>query len=611
MKKGILFLLIVFFSLSVIAQTKLDSVQQLEEVVLKADRYLKTFTNTQKVQTLKDTVFSRSAPSLTQLLNYNSTLYFKENGLGMVSSPSFRGTTAQQTAVAWNGININSQFNGQTDFNTINIRNFDGVSIRSGGGSVLYGSGAIGGSIHLNNNISFNEGFNNSVYANYGSFNTLDVGVKSGFSSKQFSVDVAVSRSSSDNDYDYVDSDKTNLNGAFYNQSISANFGYKINAKNILKFYSYLYDGEREFSFIFPSETPTKYQDLNSRNMLEWNGVYGKFVSTLKLAYLTENYKYFANSNLDTYSFGKAKTLIGKYDLSYRVFKDAMLQGVVDITNTSGEGSSIDNNKRTISSFSLLYKQQVKSFFYEATIRKEVTNNYDSPLLYSLGLQYKFGNHYTLNINGSKNFRIPTYNDLYWEGSGNVNLKPETSQQIEIGNQLDFKHLSFSATGFYNNIKDMIRWLPTGSVWQPVNTDHVETYGVESKLDFKYHIKEHQFSLGSSYAYTISKNKQTNQQLTYVPKHKVTGLFNYQYKRAALYYETLYVGEVLTLEDDDPKYILDAYLVSNMGLSYALGKQKQFTVGTQIKNLYNKNYQSVASRYMPGINYNFYLNFNF
>ncbi|WP_452232015.1 TonB-dependent receptor plug domain-containing protein [Lacinutrix sp. MEBiC02595] len=611
MKKNILFLFGIVFSLSCFSQTRLDTVQQLDEVVLKSDTYLKTFSNTQSVTTLKDTILSRSAPSLTQLLNYNSTIYFKENGLGMVSSPSFRGTTAQQTAVAWNGININSQFNGQTDFNTINIRNFDAVSIRSGGGSVLYGSGAIGGSIHLNNDIKFNTGFENSLYANYGSYTTLDLGVKSRFSSEKFSADVAISRSSSDNDYDYVDSDKTNLNGAFYNQSISANFGYKLNKKNILKLYSYLYDGEREFSFIFPSETPTKYQDLNSRNMLEWNGLYGKFISTLKVAYLTEKYKYFANSNTDTYSFGEAKTLIGKYDLSYKIFKDAMLQGVMDITNTTGKGSSIGESDRTISSFSVLYKQEIKSFLYEAALRKEITNNYDSPLLYSLGLQYKFGAHYTVNVNGSKNFRIPTYNDLYWEGSGNQDLNPETSNQIEMGHALQFKHVSFSATGFYNDMEDMIRWLPTGSVWKPVNTDHVETYGVESKLDVKYNVKAHQFALGGTYAYTVSKNKETDLQLIYVPKHKATATFNYQHKRASFYYQTLYVGEVLTLQDDDPKYILDAYFVSNIGLSYALGKKQQFTLGGQIKNLYNENYQSVASRYMPGINYNFYLNFNF
>jgi iron complex outermembrane receptor protein len=73
---------------------------------------------------------ARSGASLTALLLANTAVYFKENGPGMVSSPSFRGTSAQQTAVIWNGLNINSQLNGQTDFSTVNARDFNQVSVR-------------------------------------------------------------------------------------------------------------------------------------------------------------------------------------------------------------------------------------------------------------------------------------------------------------------------------------------------------------------------------------------------------------------------------------------------------------------------------------------------
>jgi iron complex outermembrane receptor protein len=52
-------------------------------------------------------------------LRFQSSIYIKENGRGAVSSPSFRGTTAQQTAFVWNGININSNFLGQGDINNI------------------------------------------------------------------------------------------------------------------------------------------------------------------------------------------------------------------------------------------------------------------------------------------------------------------------------------------------------------------------------------------------------------------------------------------------------------------------------------------------------------
>src|SRR5690606_13909189 len=124
----------------------------LDEVII-SDVTLREFSKSQSILTITDSTITKNNASLTDLLKFTTPIYFKENGYGMVSSPSFRGTTAQQTAVIWNGININSQFNGQTDFNTISSKSFNEIDVKSGGGSVVYGTSAIGGSIHLNNQL--------------------------------------------------------------------------------------------------------------------------------------------------------------------------------------------------------------------------------------------------------------------------------------------------------------------------------------------------------------------------------------------------------------------------------------------------------------------------
>ena len=131
---------------------------ELEEVIV-SDSRLKRYTEGHKLKILRDSTLQRNGVFLTSLLAFNSNIYFKENGFGMVSSPAFRGTNASHTAVVWNGININSQLNGQVDFNTINPFNYSSVAIRSGGGSVQFGSGAIGGSVHLNNDLRFEKHF--------------------------------------------------------------------------------------------------------------------------------------------------------------------------------------------------------------------------------------------------------------------------------------------------------------------------------------------------------------------------------------------------------------------------------------------------------------------
>ena len=141
-----------------------DSTAILLREVEVSDHLLKDFSKTQNITTLSDSIIKRNASFLTSLLNYNSLIYFKENGLGGASSPSFRGTTASQTAVVWNGININSQLLGQTDFNTINSLGFNSITVKPGGGSVLYGSGAIGGSIHLNTDLYYYKKFENEVF---------------------------------------------------------------------------------------------------------------------------------------------------------------------------------------------------------------------------------------------------------------------------------------------------------------------------------------------------------------------------------------------------------------------------------------------------------------
>ncbi|RYJ40508.1 TonB-dependent receptor plug domain-containing protein [Flavobacterium beibuense] len=584
-----------------------DTIVQLKEVVI-SDTQLKNFTNTQSILTLNDSVININQSSLTSLLNYNTTVYFKENGLGMVSSPSFRGTTAQQTAVVWNGININSQLNGQTDFNVINTRDFDAIDVRAGGGSVIYGSSAIGGSIHLNNQLEYKKKFTNSVRANYGSFNTFGANYTGTVADDKFSAALSITRNSSDNDYDYVGKDGHNLNGQYYNNSASATLGYKINQSNVLTLYSYLFDGERHFSLIFPSETRTKYYNLNTRNMLEWTGNYGRFTSKLKGAFLSEKYKYYDNIDDKGYDYGKSESVIGNYDLLFRINDKIKLNSVFNFTQTKGYGSNLEGAERSIGSAGLLFSHAVtQKLLYEAGLRKEATNNYDSPLLYSAGVRYRVSDFYLVRVNGSKNFRIPTFQDLYWQGSGNTDLKPESSVQGEIGNEFTIKNVSLTLTGYYIKLKDMLRWLPTGSVWRPQNTDRVRTYGLEAAFKYTKNFNNHQFAFNAVYGYTKSEDETTGYQLIYVPYNKASGALSYNYKKLSAYYQFLYVGEVFTRSDNNSRYNIDAYNTGNVGVEYNFGKSKIYRLGAQVLNVWNADYVNVDSRQMPGRNYNIYL----
>jgi len=247
----------------------------------------------QPIISISKTELANYRPQLTEVLQFETSIYFKENGFGMVSSASFRGTTAQQTAVVWNGININSQFLGQTDFNLINTQNISEVLVRPGGGSSQFGTGAIGGVVYLNNQLAVNKKNTYQISASYGSFNTKNISTNHDISGKKTDLQIGLSYLDSDNDYKYLKSDNYNENGQFYNINASVNGVYQPNAKNTFKLFSNWFTGQRHLSIVETTQTRNKYDDEQLRLLSEYQYKIGKSQSTVKVALINE--KYFFN----------------------------------------------------------------------------------------------------------------------------------------------------------------------------------------------------------------------------------------------------------------------------------------------------------------------------
>jgi len=597
--KKLLFVMLFLVCQTILAQQ--DAVVLKE--VLVSDFQLKHFSDTQSVQKLNDSIIGRNQSSLTSLLNFNSVVYFKENGLGMVSSPSFRGTTAQQTAVIWNGININSQLNGQTDFNTITTRDFSNISVKAGGGSIIYGSSAIGGSIHLNNDLSFKQRFENEIRLNYGSFHTFGGNYKLAAADAKTSVTLSVSRNSSDNDYEYLNTKNIrNENGQFYNTSVNLAFGYKLDKANVLKLYSQVFESERHFSGTLVSPSRSKYQDLNARNLLEWTASNRVLISTVKVAFLSEKYKYFSDFDSDRFETSKAETFIAKYDLNWKISPMINVNGILDYTKTKGIGSNIGDETRNIASAVLLFKHQLlKKLEYDFSVRKEITNAYQSPVLFGFGAKFTASEHYNIKIDASRNFRIPTFNDLYWQGAGNPDLKPESSYQGEIGQEVSVGNFTISAAAYYMKIKNLLLWMPNGNIWIPENVGKVDSYGAEGLLNFHKKIGSHFIEANATYAYTVSENEQLKKQLAYVPYHKFNAALVYSFKKITFNYQYLFNGQIFTLADESD--ILKGYQVSNVGIDFDFGSKDIYKIGFQAFNIWNESYQSMPQRPLPGRNY--------
>jgi len=269
MNKAVVYSLF-FSTFSYIAYSQSNSSIELEELIIEKSK-ISNQSKSQNSIVLNDSLVENSVGTFTDFLQKNTTLYFKENGYGMVSSPSFRGTTAQQTSVLWNGIKINSSLLGQTDFNSTAFKSYDNIVVKPGGGSVLYGSSAIGGTIHLNNQLEFNRKTENEIQLNYGSFNTQGIHYKISTGFEKFAVNAHFGYNKSDNDYEWIGKNRKNINGQFFNTDFGAELAYKINTKNTVEFYSSSYNDDRHFALLTPYQTKTKYQNNYNRNLLKWH----------------------------------------------------------------------------------------------------------------------------------------------------------------------------------------------------------------------------------------------------------------------------------------------------------------------------------------------------
>lgn len=598
MKKSFFYILLPILLHSLQGYSQLDSINYLQEVVL-SDVHLYRNSESNRVQVLNDSVLERNAPSLASVLKFNSPLYFRENGAGMVASVSFRGTSASQTAVVWNGININSQFTGQTDFNSILTSGYENVAIRSGGGAVLYGSGAIGGSVHLNNKFRFSSGFRNKLSLDYGSFDTFFGSLDTEFASDKVSLQLNISRHSSDNDYPYPNSEKKNFNGDYRNSGLSAAVAYLLNETNTLKFYTNLYDGDRGFSGTLSLASKSIYEDHHSRNLLEWNSYMGKFGSGLKLAYLREKYKYFENRNSENFSFGEAETALAKYSLSYGLSPKLEITALLEYQHTTGEGTNIlSTPKRETGSAGILLSHNLYPLRYELSARAEFSNVYDSPVLFSAGAVYDISDSYTIKGNISRNYRIPTFNDLFWHFGGNPDLKPEKSLQAELGQEFRFFGAELGLSFFVIQTEDLLRWVPnTGGRWSPQNTEDARNYGLETSLNWSLIFSGQTLRLNSTYAYTRAIDRAVDKELIYVPAHKATASAGYGFQNWDIYLQFLYNGRIFTSSDNN--YTLPGYAVSNAGIGYSLLKER-LRIGVEGRNIFNTEYQSMPSRPMPG-----------
>lgn len=592
-------LLFLFISFNAFAQN--DSINLLNEVKLHGN-FSKKLNAGYQIKILQEETLNNSVKSLGDLLQSQANIYFKENGKGMVSSISLRGSGASHTGVYWNGIAINSSLNGQTDFNTLSANGFDQIEIRKGAGTTLFGSGAIGGAINLVDRIEFipNKALNTNI--GIGSYNTQNISLQGIASTKKTYAKVSVDGIKSDNDYPFFDTNIVNENGYFNNYQLKTAIGYKVNKNNQLKLFGNYSNNYRELSRTITAPSKNLYKNQDKRLILNWINFKNKYTSTINFAYLSEDYEFYLDKDIDDFSYGNTNNYILKYDFSYFIKNKRSFKIGLENKLTKGDGSNILKKERNVFETYGLYHQKInKNFTYNLSLRKGFSNVYDIPLIYAIDTRFDLSKKINIRANFSTNYKLPTFNDLYWEFLGNENLLAENSNSLEIGFYFQTKKINANITTYQTKSTDLIQWRPvSSSQWKPINVQNTISNGIELDFDYQFKINKHLFQFQTQYAFTSATDEDLDKQLMYVPFHVGNFNFAYNYKTWRFFGNFHYNGSVYTTTSNTQK--VNDYTIFNIQF-HKIIIQNKINIGIYINNVFNRYYEIISYRPMPNRNY--------
>ena len=207
-------------------------------------------------------------------------------------------------------------------------------------------------------------------------------------------------------------------------------------------------------------------------------------------------------------------------------------------------------------------------------------------------------------------YRVPMFNELYYVGYGNPDLKPEDAWLTDVG--VDFHrqvsrrwNLMAKVDGFCNILSNKITSAPTAedpNIWLPYNIGKVRAIGLDlvTGADFTYGEWKGEMDLRYSYQSAVDRTPDSysyGQQIPYIAKHTVTASVKASWKG----YE-LNPRWVLKSGRSDSSGNLADWNTLDVTLSKTFKLRGPLSLGINIaaKNLLDCRYELVSGYPMPG-----------
>jgi hemoglobin/transferrin/lactoferrin receptor protein len=486
-----------------------------------------------------------TATSVADLLKDLPGVQLTSTGSAGIYRLSLRGENGSRALVMVDGVKISEQKSMDGAPLLIDIYSIERIEVIKGPASVLYGSEAIGGAINIITKKHSDKPIQGAVFSTYNSgvdgttFNLSLHGTTGGL---YYRAEGTKTDAGNRKDHNGDEIDNTEFN----NQNVRVLMGYKTNSFDIgLEHTDYQSENEVHTGY----ENGIDF--AMSMELPEWNrkktAMYAEYtknigaLSKIRLdAYRQQSYKKFRNDMFMTMQMGPTSMTMESLSTTENdlVSTGFNLQTDFDITDTNlliaglevmKDELEVDDTKKAMGAPVFSYynseaEQLSRSFFIHdeqmlgekfilsGGIRYTVT---DTELSSSNNPSYSTGDSddkstvggvalvYTgikdsaLRVQFSKGYRIPNLQQLYMgttHGSStptysNADLKPEKSDNYEIGFRYDNKKLDADIALFYNKAEDYITTILTtvnnADAYLFTNVDKADTKGIELTAGYK------------------------------------------------------------------------------------------------------------------------------
>jgi vitamin B12 transporter len=389
-------------------------------------------------------------------------------GAGTISSIFMRGTNSGHVVVLIDGLRIDSATLGSTALENLPMGQIDRIEILRGPASSLYGQDAIGGVIQIftkksSGDIKFNANLG------YGSYNTkrADAGVSGNISDTRFALNVSSLDTNSFSAIDTTNKDY-NDNDANRNLAFSGNVTHVIETGHEIGFQFLHSDGRVHFDNAYNFSNFDSYSDSKqySYALFSNNQFTDFWLSKVRIGEGADESRTFDQSSVADGDFYKTsqfqlnwqndfKLPVGVLSLLYDgLYQKVQSNSVSYIIKTRDNDGFVAN-----------YLLDYNTHSLQVSARHDSDSQFGSHNTGSLGYGYKINPNWRATASYGTAFKTPTFNDLYWpfqdygiygSYSGNPNLKPEQSRNIEASIRYQDIDTTLSATAFHNSVDNLI-----------------------------------------------------------------------------------------------------------------------------------------------------------